>query len=523
MFLKAASWFVRKEKFFFLAVLLVNLYSVLDNRFYPTMDGPAHLHNAYLLKELALGSDFVSHYYSVNTIPIPNWTNHFLQAFLLLFLSPNLTEQFTFVLYVLLLSLSFRYFVKQIQPSNLAASILIFPFLFSFLLHLGFINFCFSIGFMFLGLGYYLKNKNKINFNKGVILSLIILFSYFSNVFGFVYLLFFIYSFCFVEHFSKAEKLSKGSISEFIKKYIVLFMVSAIPLICLLVFYNTVVFFPSGFQRERYELLNWISDIRPLIVYIYKEDEEFLHLLFVFLIASFSIAVFNFYKKESRFKSSIHLVLLSTVFVTYLLLLKVPDGSSAGMMSDRLCLMLYFVFLATLIAFPIPRTILLLAAVITVFVNVSIYFFNHSRIIKSYSDHADTMVELSEKINEKSIVLPINIDADWMEGHFSNYAGLNKEIVILENYEAQIGWFPLKWNVNNMPKFILGTKQTVSNIYWTTNTNSKTEKKIDYVLIFGTPSKVNQPEFSELKSELSTFYDLIDGTSPYVNLYKLKK
>jgi hypothetical protein len=523
MFQKTVSWLIQKEKYFFIFVLVINLSFIFNAKFYPAMDGPAHLHNSYIFKQLVCGSDFLEQYYIINTIPIPNWTNHIVLSSLLAIVSPNNAEKGTHIIYILLLAFSFRYFIKQLQPKNIAASSLIFPFLFSFLLHLGFLNFCYSIGFMFFGLGYYLKHRNNINLKNGFILSIIITLTYFSNVLGFVYLVFFLFAFSFVNHFCDITKFNKTIIIEFIKKYVGLFLICIIPLICLALFYHAVSFFPSTNEYKNQELQDWIFNIRPLIVYVFNDDKEYTQVLFNLLMMSFSVAVFSFYKKEQRIKLSVSLVFLVTIFFTYILLLKIPDGSSAGMMSDRLGLMLFFIFLAALVSFPIPKTVLLLIVCGAVFINFSIYHYNHKLIIKNYSEHADKIFNVSSHINEKSIVLPITMDADWLEGHFSNYLGVNKEMVILENYEANVGWFPLKWNKEKLPKFVIGNKQNIGNIYWVTNSDSKIEKKIDYIFLYGNTAKLEQPEYAELKAELVSNYILDESiTDSYTKLFKLK-
>lgn len=523
MFQKTVSFIQKQEKYLFILVLLINIWFVLYSKYYPSMDGAAHLHNAYLFRQLFNGSEFLENYFVINTIPIPNWTNHMVLASLLSIAPPNIAEKGTYVIYIILTSLSFRYLIKQLQPENIIASFLIFPFLFSFLLHLGFLNFCYSIGFMFLGLGYYLKYQYQLRMINGATLAAILLLTYFSNVLGFVYLLFFIFLFCFVNNFRGTISLDKNNLGILAKKYIVLLLIGIVPIVCLLIFYKSIVFFPSTFEYKRYELIDWIFDLRPLVVYISSEDKEYTQVLFFLLMAAFFISAFNFFSKEQKFKWSISIILLGTLFFTMVLLFKIPDGSSAGMMSDRLCLMMFIVFLIALVSFPIPKSILYVLVAGTIFINFSMFHYNHKRIIKNYSVHADKIYNISSHINSKSIVLPISIETDWLEGHFSNYLGVDKELVILENYQANVGWFPLKWNKEKLPKFVIGNKQNIGNIYWMTNPDSKIEKKIDYVFLYGNTSKLDQPEYAELKADLLDNYILDESiTDSYTKLFKLK-
>ena len=216
-------------------------------------------------------------------------------------------------------------------------------------------------------------------------------------------------------------------------------------------------------------------------------------------------------------------MLLFTLFLTFIFYKYIPDGASAGMMSDRLCLMFFVIFISLLISMPIPKNILIFLVCLSVYSQLILFTKNHSKVIKTLSADAQKIEECSRKIKERSIVLPVNLSDNWLEGHFSNYLGVNKELVILENYEASIGWFPLKWNKSTMPKFMLGNKQSLDNLSWTTNAESYIEKKIDYVFLYGDLSKLNEPRFSELKQLLIDYYKTDENSDDdFVKLYILK-
>jgi hypothetical protein len=489
------------------------------------MDGPAHLHNAYLFKQLIFNSEFLSNYYQINTIPIPNWTNHIILSFLLSFVSPSLAEKGTHIIYIVLLAFSFRYFIKQVQPTNSALSFLILPFLFSFLQQLGFINYNFSIAFMFLGIGFYLKHQSHLNFKNLTILSVIILFAYFSNVLGFVYLVCFIFLSNFVIQFGTISIFNKQLTIECVKKHIKLLLICLIPFICLIVFYNTVVFFPSTANISKAELFDWIFDMKPLIIFIYDEDKVYTKFFFLCLIISLGITIYKYYETNKIIKLTINLVFVISLLLTLYLLFNVPDGSSAGMMSDRLCLMLFFIFIATLVSFPVSKNIQFILVGVAIFINLALFKNNRKTIIQDFGLRAEMIYNTSKNIKEKSVVLPINMSENWLEGHFSNYIATDKEIVLLENYEASLGWFPLKWHPTKLPKILLGTKERVNNLSWISNYESKIEKKIDYIFLYGNTLKIDEPSYAELKTELATSY-LLDTTTiknEYIKLFKLKQ
>ena len=53
-------------------------------RYLPTQDGPSHLDNAQILKELGNSTDAYTAYFEIRAELIPNWTSHLIFAALLL-------------------------------------------------------------------------------------------------------------------------------------------------------------------------------------------------------------------------------------------------------------------------------------------------------------------------------------------------------------------------------------------------------------------------------------------------------
>ena len=124
-------------------------------------------------------------------------------------------------------------------------------------------------------------------------------------------------------------------------------------------------------------------------------------------------------------------------------------------------------------------------------------------------------------IKENSLVLPVNMSDHWLETHFSNYLGVEKPMIILSNYEASVDWFPLKWNNVNMPKILLGNQHSISGIKWISNENSSRVRQIDQVVLYGKTEKINDPEWRDLKAELSSDFKITyRSVDNYVIIYE---
>ena len=168
-------------------VLIVELSFIFMSFLYPSMDGPAHLYNSNLLRHIISGNQFLTDYYSINSFYIPNWTANLVLALLMMICKAAIAEKILVIAYVIGMAYSFRYLIRQINPRNEIFSILIFPFIFSFLFRLGFYNFSIAFIFYFLVTGFWLKNHDKFTTKDLLILFLLITALYYSNVliFGF--------------------------------------------------------------------------------------------------------------------------------------------------------------------------------------------------------------------------------------------------------------------------------------------------------------------------------------------------
>jgi hypothetical protein len=153
---------------------------------------------------------------------------------------------------------------------------------------------------------------------------------------------------------------------------------------------------------------------------------------------------------------------------------------------------------------------------------VGLLFKRQNGTIIGLNKDATAIYNASEYIEANSIVLPVNMSDNWIEPHFSNYLGVDKPLIILENYEASLGWFPVKWNTRQMPRLKLGEFDAISGVHWLSNSESTQVKQIDYVFLYGNTKKINDPDWSELKSIINKSFKLVFSSSDnYIAIYKM--
>lgn len=512
-----------ESKLFFYSILFANLLFLCFTKFYPSMDGAAHLYNSNLLGQILQGNEAISDFYSISAIPIPNWISHFVLGIFILMLPAWMAEKILIILYVAGLALSFRYLVKRLNSDAPFLSILVFPFIYSFLFHLGFYNFSISFVFLFLTLGFYLKNMDSFNFKKYILLFLLLSLTYFSNVliFGFLGLILglFVLQSTYLQYKNTNDHIS--ALKHGSNRLLLLFLASLPALVFLFIFFKKVTFFPSEQALSTKELLKWIFDARPFIIYDYGADEiiteHYFHILLILIIIPFirvgtKISDITFRKAD---------ILLIPTLISLFLYFTVPNGASAGMMSDRYCLISYLFALAWICSRTTKNNLNRFLVLVMVSLHLTLVYQHQNRVIKNLDKNAISIYNSSKYLKDNSIVLPINFSDNWLEPHFSNYLGADKPLVILENYEASIGWFPLKWNTEGFPMILLGDKTSINRIYWKSNPESSKPRQIDNILIYGNTTTIDNVEWMVLKDLLSTDFRLIHKSDDgFVMLYE---
>ena len=495
--------FVKYEKFIFYGILFINIIFLCLTKFYPSMDGAAHLYNSRLIAEILTGNETIQSFYKINSVLIPNWTSHFILSSFMLVFPAWVAEKTLLIAYFSGMSISFRTLIKNLNKDNIVLSIFIFPLAHSYLFHLGFYNYSLSFIFYFITFAYWLKNYETAGVKFYLLTSILILLTYLSNLLTFGFLGITLGLFIIIREFKKNSSNKKKLINVLTKRISTLLLCSLPSLILLYFFLDNIQLPNQPNQYSFQELVKWINDFRALIVFDYVGDEifteQFLHLLLILLFTTI------YFKKSISNSSSQRTLLL--LFLTCLgCYFFIPDGAGAGMMSYRFNLFLLTVGVIYIINNYIPKKLLPIATFIIILLHFSLLI-KSTITIKNLDKKAILINEASDFIKRNSTVLPLNLSGNWLMLHFSNYLGIDKPLIILENYEVQTGWFPLVWN-ENQPNFQIQDHQSVNGITWpkTENTLTENSTQIDYILIYGNQEKLEDPKYQMLRELLENHF-----------------
>lgn len=178
------------KKYLLLVLLALHLVPTWAFKFIPTQDGLSHIYNAYILKEYN-NPEYTKfrEVYRLNIKPFPNWSAHAFFFVMLYIMPPLLAEKLYVTLCVVLLPLSFFYFLKKVDKRLTFFGLLGFLYSYNYLLHMGFYGFALSVSFYFFALGYWWKYRNNLKLIHVVILYLLIAVIYFSHLFSYAFFL----------------------------------------------------------------------------------------------------------------------------------------------------------------------------------------------------------------------------------------------------------------------------------------------------------------------------------------------
>jgi hypothetical protein len=152
------------------ALLVAVLLPIWLLPIFATQDGPVHLHNADLLRRMALGEGRLHEFYWIKWTPKPNVLGHLLLMGLLTVATPLVADKILLSLLLVGGALAGRYAMRAISPGRDFLALLLVPLLLNRLLYLGFYNFCLGVVLLLVLLGYWIGNQDRMTWWRGAIL-----------------------------------------------------------------------------------------------------------------------------------------------------------------------------------------------------------------------------------------------------------------------------------------------------------------------------------------------------------------
>jgi hypothetical protein len=485
------------EPWLFYLVIAFHLFPLFTLHFFPTVDGAAHVYNARIINGLLLDNPVYESFYTFNKVPEPNWLGHALLSILNMIFPALVAEKIMIGMCIALLPLSFRKLVVRINPSAAFASYLIFPFIYSFMFITGFFNFCLSLPLLFWAAAYWIEIKDSLTLRQGVLFSLLIVLLFFCHMFAFALI-------CIIAGLMLPPVTRTKGVAAFLRRSLLL-MLMALPAIVLAAYFLYVHHTTEpGNYFEKEMLLKMLYGIQAIMTHSYEEPTIYAKGVFFVICILFVLAIaYRMREKRAAGTGDIWLLLSLVLFAMYLIL---PDTTAGGGFISLRLNYYFFLFLVIWICtVRLPKFIIVAAAAVTITASAGFVIFFHEQ-LKEEDKEAQEYYSLATHIREGSVVMPLRYAHNWRYSHFSNYLGYEKDVIILENYEASSDLFPVVWEKGYEPFGHMGDIVRVPPCADIDNYISKTGIQIDYIVQWKyTPSQDSCA--AQLQAELAAGYE----------------
>lgn len=510
--------FQRAEPYIFYFIVFLHCLPVLLFTFFITHDGPAHVYNAYLIKDILFHHNtLTSTFFSLRSFPEPNWTGHALMVMLGFLWSPVHAERILLLTYLILFPLAFRKSVRLTNPDSPMLSYLVFPFVFSYAFYGGLYNFMLGIPILLFAMLFLLKKNLPLRAVDLVFLFLISMLIYFSHllIFGiFVLLVPFILILKIKNQSPAAESGIKKKL--FITLWPVFLMLLPGLVLSIKFLFEKISLHATPSTSFSENLFHDLAIVLPTIALDYIR--EFKHgIIFGIILALLIVsAVFMQWKKrkikteneKSGFNYSFFWLTAAVLMLAGYLF--IPDNfATGGVVKVRFSYFFFLFLILWLATQKIPKEMINVSAAIVILLSCArLYHFAKSS--KQLNKDAVVFYSATELIEPNSIVLPLNYSSNWMHSNLSNYLGTDKHIIILDNYEAGREHFPLAWRTNMNPGGLLGSfNGTVPLCADVSAFENGSTKKIDYIVLWKNDNELKDSCSMQIQLTIRNKYQLV--------------
>ncbi len=469
--------------FCLVAVLVVN--PVLAMGWFVTEDGASHSYNAGVLYQLLFGDEtFLGQYYTINTLPVPNWIGHLLLAFFTKWFGVAGGAKALHLVYGFGLIFSFRWLMFTVSKRPRTMSYLIFPLVFNTIFLFGFYNFCLGVIMLLLGMTAWLKYLSNPHWRNLLLLILLFTCGWFSHILTWFFMGGFVFLSLVVDAFHHRSVWS-------IRKLLFAAFISFLPsLVCWLIYTTGMTEGgDTGYQKLSTRLQEFFefkfSAMFPGAEY------DLARLFAVMIFALLVVGIYIAYRFRKRGKPEMkRLIVLFTLmfFVSFLAVMFFPEGTGGGgVFGIRIQWISWILLLILVSQFRYPVRWELTIAAVAVVLSLS-----RNYVVRDASENlnrnAHAFAGAGKYIRDHSTILVLPFSTNWLYLHLGKYAVAGRDVAVLSNYECDHQYFPLRWNEKEFPyRYQLASldyRQVYCSWEWKANL-SKPARQVDYVMIVG--------------------------------------
>lgn len=507
--------------------IIVALLQIWLPNYYLTCDGPCHLYNAKIVHDIWTHENTVlwSKYYDLVYTPDPNSTTTFVLAMLLYVVKGALAEKVYLTGYILLSVIGAYLLISNISCKKSYWPLTVFIFIFTSAFAKGFYNFSLGTAFFYWMVWGWLRYMSKPSKGNVALFFVFSFFTFFSHLLPFVFGVITCAALILSHSLAYAEPNRK--LLYFARKSAV-FAAILIPFLLLMFWFTDK---QGGMQLQlglhKFRLIE-LLEFKYLIAIVH---DEYVWAIFtgvsfcLLLVITMLLALKNMtIEKHDGF-------LISLVIISLIYLL-VPEDflGRTIIITIRAQIFIYIIIcclIASRLAEGIVKNIGGLVIILLFFVLSGHRMICMHKADKVYEGYASA----SNYIKENAVVLAFDFspngkdengnliaDRNAIFHHAAQYMAATKPLVILDNYEANMGYFPIRWKEPVNPYIYLSRKSGIEGIPpYAEIENYKKEKGVtinNIILWCYDSSYKKDADFGILYDEIMRNYHLIYTDKP---------
>ncbi len=501
------------------------LVAVWTPAYFLTGDGPCHVENAQILHDFWVNHNtaLYSRFFEVVYLPNPNWMSTVVMALLLFVVKGVIAEKIFISVYVLLYLGGFYLLLRKLNGGNSWWLLSIFIFVFTHTLFKGFYNFSFSIAFYFWVVWCWLRFMERRNLLNGLLVTLFTGLIFFTHLLAFVFAAFtcgaLIVTYAFAADTGIALK----------QRFVCLFKAAAFLGLFLSPFLIIMRWFTEKEGGMQIKLEHHFRRLKELaefnyIINVQEQEVLFAKVAGITLLLLGGLTLLRFRKgiKIHRYDG----FLLSLLFVTFVYLSFPEDFMGRLILITMRAQLFVFIMMACCVSYMLPSEKIKNAGGIVLFGCFLVLCFIRIPCLVSAGEAVTDINSSIPCIKPNSVVLPLDFapngkdkngnmvaDRNWLFSHACQYIGTIKPMVVLDNYEANMGYFPLRWKPETNPYLHLSKAQGIeehppcADLAGYKHSSGVT---VDYILMWGFDSSALKNEnFNQFYSEINAGYKII--------------
>jgi hypothetical protein len=418
---KIEAWIARL--FFFVALL--QIAPIWCAPYFPTADGPAHLYNAWVMRELVLHHDnAVTRTYAIDAKPYPNLLDHAALAMLLGPFPPPVAEKIFVSAIVALFLGGLWLFAGTADPRASLFAFLGLPLAHHLLLQSGFYNFSLGAALYFVIIAVWWRRRDRDDGQTIAIVALLLILCYFAH--------------------PMPALLAIGTIGLLaLLRRRPRHLLAFLPVLPLLAWFLAKEHGGGERTWTWWNRLTFLAQTQDVVTWS-PSQLRFGAALCTLTVALIAITILV---ERRRRDVDAFLLVLAAVLVIYAI---APSSTAGGaMVLERLALFIALLPLPWLTPRLGARGRAAFAIVMAVVgAAQSVYLIRHDRRI---AHETVALVRAARAIPPDSTVLPVVFDRQpkgtllALTWHATAYAAIDRRLVDLNNYEPGTGYFPIRY------------------------------------------------------------------------------